>query len=414
MSGPPQTLTARQPTQRGGVQTAVASRSPLAPETQLDPGKTATPVLIARARNTLVILTLFFAVLSGMIMISASGESADAAAAVAQSARLRGIAISLSQAEQIVSDQVLAGTADTGELDKVTDQAVADLVAASAASPDQANDLAGIAVVVTNYRSVAGSVLRQNDPITSDVTVAGSGLASSRNQLNELADRSDANAVELRNSGPSAFAAVVGWLVVAAAIVAMITTARRTHRVINVGLLLGAVLMSFSSILMGINATAASAETSGALARGRLLALSEMAVRQTKAYESLLFLDRYTSIESDYRDASFEAESYLLDLDDPDTFALWKEFKTQHSSVTPGTEAAKELGTSATGTSKTIQQITDRLSAERSDTFAQATEASKADSGAPIRALVATLFSLGAAGAFVVGARRVRREYQAG
>ncbi len=222
-----------------------------------------TPRLLAQLRVAVVVTSLLFAVLCLVGTALPYGALTGARADIEQGQRLRTAQADLAKAEAFAAEAADPKLpTDAAAFGKQSDQLTAQVVTAAAATPTDAAALGSIASQIGAFRAAVAVGLAQKT--TSDSTKAQSAVSAATSAVEATAGTSLTTLTTAAdNRLPTRFSTTVVPLVVAAAIVALLTAlaaatllALRTRRVINVGIT-GAVVALLIALSLAFAASAA-------------------------------------------------------------------------------------------------------------------------------------------------------------
>ncbi len=319
--------------------------------------KTPTPRLIRGLRNALVIVLLLFSGLTVVATVAPEMALGSSAADITLGQQLRGARATLAEADRKASVAFLAPAtaASNGEwtdYQSTIDQVSAMLLRAAADHPGDASGLATVQTQISDYRrsvdaawtlAVTGSAAGP-----SQFVAAGTKLDAPLQALATLALQSDARV----DTGPSwqigPWAVAAGWIAVASLVLSAILVGRRTHRVINIGITAGLLLVlgaaALASQANGVVAQSVKDVTTTSLASARINLDSRTTAEQAKAAEdrTLLQTSRGDTEWTQLNDSLTKQLTTLTDVGEQ-TYQtmLWNAYTTAHASVSPTAATAK-------------------------------------------------------------------------
>ena len=325
---------------------------------------TPTPRLIRGLRNALVIVLLLFAGLT--LFATAAPEMAlgSSAADISLGQQLRGARATLAEADRKASVAFLApATASANgewtDYQSTIDQVSGMLLKAAADHPDDADELATVQTQISDYRrsvdaawTLAGTGSAAGP---SQFVSAGTKLDAPLQTLATLAQESDSRV----GTGPSwhigPWAVAAGWIAVASLVLSSFLVARRTHRVLNIGLSAGLLLVLGAAALAAqANAVvqdSMNAVTTTSLASARINVDTQTTAEQTKAAEDRTLLQPALGTAS-WTTLNTSMTAMLASLPDVGEKSyqpsLWTAYTTARASVTPTAENAKTQGRTTT------------------------------------------------------------------
>jgi hypothetical protein len=362
------------PTQSPAAQQAVA---PPPASTTVVPVRTAptaptlvhptpTPRLLRGLRNALVVVLLVFTGLTLFATLAPEMALGSSAADIALGQQLRGARASLAEADRKASVAFLAPAtaASNGEwtdYQSTIDQVSGMLLKAAADHPDDADQLATVQTQISDYRrsvdaawTLAGTSSGSASG-TSQFVAAGTKLDAPLKTLASLAQESDSRV----GTGPSwsigPWAVGVGWVAVASLVLSAILVARRTHRVLNVGLSAGLILVLGAAALAGqansvVQQSMSDVRTT-TLASARINVDSQTTAEQAKAAEDRTILQP-SSGSAAWTQLNTSLTGMIATLPDAaektNQTSLWTAYTTAHASVTPSADNAKTQGRTTT------------------------------------------------------------------
>lgn len=339
--------------------TALGSSTPPAPIYG-----TATPRLLRMIRNVVIGALLLFAGLTIVGTIAPGVALGSARDEVTFGMELRNARATLAEADRRASVAFLDPKAATasGEwttyestLDKVSSQ----LVLAAAQHPGDAGSLAQVQTQVSDYRRAveAARTVAATDASTAGTQYAAtsSKLAAPLTTLATLAQSSD----DRVGAGPvwsvGIWAVVAAWVALVVLVIASVLIARRTRRVLNVGLVVGVVLvgvaLSLVSTANGMVQQSVSDVRTTSLESARIHADTRALAEQAKAAEDRSLLSAGSG-SNDYAQATTTLESFLNALPDPvvktTQIGLWQSYTTAHQALPSSLAEAKAQARSTT------------------------------------------------------------------
>jgi hypothetical protein len=278
--------------------------------------------------------------------------------------QLRGARATLAEADRKASVAFLAPTtaASNGEwtgYQSTIDQVSGMLLRAAADYPGDADGLATVQTQISDYRRSVDAAW----------TLAGTGSAAGPSQFVAAGEKLDAPLQTLATlaqqsdtrvgTGPSwqigPWAVAAGWVAVASLLLGSLLVARRSHRVINIGLGAGLLLVLAAAGLASQANTVVQQSltdvTTSSLAAARINADTRTTAELAKAAEdrTLLVTSRGNA---DWRQLSTAMTTMLTTIPDASEkrsqTTLWTAYTTAHSSVTVTAENAKAQGRTTT------------------------------------------------------------------
>ena len=359
----PTTTAQQQPTAPPPTSAAVATtRTGRAVSVLVHP--TPTPRLIRGLRSALVVLLLLFSGLTVVATVAPEMALSSSSANISLGQQLRGARATLAEADRKASVAFLApATANSNgewtDYQSTIDQVSAMLLRAAADHPGDATALATVQTQISDYRravdaawtlAVTGSAAGP-----SQFVAAGTKLDTPLQTLAALAVQSDTRV----GTGPSwqigPWAVAAGWIAVACLVLSAILVARRSHRVINIGITAGLLLVlgaaALASQANGVVAQSMQEVTTTSLASARINIDSRTTAEQTKAAEdrTLLQPSRGATEWTQLNDSMTKQLATLTDVTEQShQTMLWNAYTTAHASVSPTSATAKAEGRTTT------------------------------------------------------------------
>jgi hypothetical protein len=325
---------------------------------------TPTPRLLRGLRNALIGVLLLFTGLT--VVATAAPEMAlgTSVADITLGQQLRGARATLAEADRKASVAFLAPAtaASNGEwtdYQSTIDQVSAMLLRAAADHPDDADELATVQTQISDYRRSVDAAW----------TLAGTGSAAGSSQFVDAGTKLDAPLQTLATlaqesdtrvgTGPSwqlgPWAVAAGWIAVASLLLGAVLVARRSHRVINIGLSAGLLLVLTAAALASqanvVVQQSLTDVTTSSLAAARINADTRTTAEQAKAAE-----DR-TLLVTSHGNASWTQLSTAMTkmlATNPDVSeqgvqtTLWTAYTTAYSTVSVTAANAKAQGRTTT------------------------------------------------------------------
>lgn len=321
-------------------------------------------------RAVLIIAGIVFTALALVGTMAPDWSLSDADRDTSQGQRLRAVTALLQRADATAATAVLDPSQGASELvafQSDLDDASAHLIEAAAAYPKDASRFAAVDRSVSSYRR---SVERA---WTSQAATPGRGTkayiqASETLQSTALADiaevqsATDARTIGSLGNRAGDFAVVTGWVAIGLLVVAMVVVARRSHRIVNLGLVLAALLLLGAVSLMGnqnnLVASNVKKVQEVALPQARAAGDARAAAFAARTAEARRILDPAEAASYDTQWAAADAvvSGALKELGTAgvQAEALWTSVRTVHQSVVKAPDAAKAAaiakGTTTTGT----------------------------------------------------------------
>lgn len=325
---------------------------------------TTTPRLLRMIRNVVIAALLLFAGLTIVGTIAPGVALGSARDEVTYGMELRNARATLAEADRRASVAFLdpkaataAGEWNTYEstLDKVSSQ----LVRAAAQHPGDAEALATVQIQVSDYRRAvdAARTVAATDAPTGGTQYAAtsSKLAPPMSTLAILAQSSDARV----GAGPvwsvGIWAVVAAWVALVVLVLASVLMARRTRRVLNLGLVVGVVFVGVAlSLVSTANAMVQQSVTdvrTTSLASARIHADTRALAEQAKAAEDRSLLSAGSG-SNDYAQATATLETSLSALPEVGVktaqTGLWQSYTAAHQALPSSLTEAKVQARSMT------------------------------------------------------------------
>ena len=325
---------------------------------------TPTPRLLRGLRNALIGVLLLFTGLTVVATVAPEMALGTSVADITLGQQLRGARATLAEADRKASVAFLAPAtaASNGEwtdYQSTIDQVSAMLLRAAADHPDDADELATVQTQISDYRrsvdaawTLAGTGSAAGP---SQFAAAGTKLDAPLQTLATLAQESDTRV----GTGPSwqlgPWAVAAGWIAVTSLLLGAVLVARRSHRVINVGISAGLLLVLAAAALASQANTVVQQSltdvTTSSLAAARINADTRTTAEQAKAAEdrTLLVTSRGNA---DWTQLSTAMTTMLATIPDASEqgsqTTLWTAYTTAYSTVSVTAENAKAQGRTTT------------------------------------------------------------------
>jgi hypothetical protein len=323
-----------------------------------------TPRLLRGLRNALIAVLLLFSGLTVVATVAPEMALGTSVADITLGQQLRGARATLAEADRKASVAFLAPAtaASNGEwtdYQSTIDQVSAMLLRAAADHPDDADELATVQTQISDYRrsvdaawTLAGTGSAAGP---SQFAAAGTKLDAPLQTLAGLAQESDTRV----GTGPSwqlgPWAVAAGWIAVTSLLLGAVLVARRSHRVINVGISAGLLLVLAAAALASQANTVVQQSltdvTTSSLTAARINADTRTTAEQAKAAEDRTLLVTLRG-NSGWTQLSTAMTTMLATIPDPAEQSaqttLWTAYTTAHSTVTVTAENAKAQGRTTT------------------------------------------------------------------
>ncbi len=323
-----------------------------------------TPRLLRGLRNALIAVLLLFSGLTVVATVAPEMALGTSVADITLGQQLRGARATLAEADRKASVAFLAPAtaASNGEwtdYQSTIDQVSAMLLRAAADHPDDADELATVQTQISDYRrsvdaawTLAGTGSAAGP---SQFAAAGTKLDAPLQTLATLAQESDTRV----GTGPSwqlgPWAVAAGWIAVTSLLLGAVLVARRSHRVINVGISAGLLLVLAAAALASQANTVVQQSltdvTTSSLAAARINADTRTTAEQAKAAEdrTLLVTSRGNA---DWTQLSTAMTKMLTTIPDASEqgyqTTLWTAYTTAYSTVSVTAANAKAQGRTTT------------------------------------------------------------------
>jgi len=325
---------------------------------------TPTPRLLRGIRNALIAVLLLFSGLTVVATVAPEMALGTSVADITLGQQLRGARATLAEADRKASVAFLAPAtaASNGEwtdYQSTIDQVSAMLLRAAADHPDDADELATVQTQISDYRrsvdaawTLAGTGSAAGP---SQFAAAGTKLDAPLQTLATLAQESDTRV----GTGPSwqlgPWAVAAGWIAVTSLLLGAVLVARRSHRVINVGISAGLLLVLAAAALASQANTVVQQSltdvTTSSLAAARIHADTRTTSELAKAAE-----DRTLMVTSrgnaGWTQLSTAMTTMLATIPDPAEQSaqttLWTVYTTVYSTVSVTAQNAKAQGRTTT------------------------------------------------------------------
>jgi len=325
---------------------------------------TPTPRVIRMLRNAVVVFLLLFTVLTVAATVAPEMALGSSAADISLGQQLRSARGTLAEADRKASVAFLApATAGLNgewtDYQSTIDQVSGMLLKAAADHPADASRLTTVQTEISDYRrsvDAAWALASTGSAAgASQFVAAGTSLDAPMKGLLALAQESDARV----GTGPSwqigPWAVAAGWVAVATLVLSSILVARRTHRVLNVGLSAGLILVlaaaALASAANGVVQKSLTDVTTTSLASARTNMDTRITAELAKAAEDRTLLQPSLG-DATWTSLSTSLTRSLATLPDASEqklqTGLWTAYTTAKSSVTPTSPTAKIQGRTTT------------------------------------------------------------------
>jgi hypothetical protein len=387
---------------------------------------TSTPRLLRAIRNVVIGALLLFAGLTIVGTIAPGVALGSARDEVTFGMDLRNARATLAEADRRASVAFLDPKAATASGEWTTYESTLDtvssqLVLAAAQHPGDAGSLAQVQTQVSDYRRAveAARTVAATDASTAGTqyAAASSKLAAPLATLAALAQGSD----DRVGAGPvwsvGIWAVAAAWVALVVLVIASVLIARRTRRVLNIGLVVGVVLvgiaLSLVSTANGMVQQSVNDVRTTSLASARIHAETRALAEQAKAAEDRSLLSAGSG-SSDFSRATTTLETSLNALpDDGEKTAqtgLWQAYATAHQAL-PSTLAEAKVQARSTTLTALTAFVDKAQGLAAADTTTATAALSTAQQGQLPIGIVASLLCLIAIGAALWGINRRLTEY---
>lgn len=385
---------------------------------------TATPQVLRRARSVAVLGVLIVTVASLLATILPTRSFADASADIAHAAALQNASTQITKAEADAAAAVLAGkngAADLAQFHTTLDSATSVLVLAAAAHPGDASQIATVTTDLSTYGRAVQDAFQsaqagQADAAATQLINATSPLESGAiGGLNALLVDTQ-NRIQQSTQPPSVWYVVVGWLGVALVIVAMVMVARRTRRVVNLGLAVTAALLAVIATALGSVTTQQSQYAAMARANltdsrlgGELRALTYSA--HAAETRSLISSDVSTAQLAAWTTIADQGTPLVGEIGSDAITTQWTAYTQAHASLVAAADSAGKLSVLTTQSVPAVAALDTSLT-QLIDGSAQNARASLSTSGMVTLAAASGLGAMAAIAFAFAGIRRRLAEYR--
>lgn len=399
---------------------------------------TPTPTVLRRLRALAVVLTLVFAVVMGAVVLATQSTMAQGAATTDQYARVQDARANLLSAQALAASDVLQGSpAQLARFRAKVERAQQLITDAAVAQPADRPELDRAATAVVRYAEsvqAARGAAKQGLPVTAPL------LAQAQTVLDKQAVPALDAVVTASHARLDAHRTVLSpWIVwgagavtIAVLLLACVLVARRTHRVLNLGLVLAILLTGAATYV------AASALTGGDQLLGRLQQQDQAAIveisdaraeaARAKTHETLALIARQPASGTDetaWRTGAAKVAAHLAKARSSAGVsaptAEWQAYTEAHQDIRAKADAGDPAGATALAVGTAAESSNPAYVAfdTAAATTAEASRARAADeqlalSRSLLRILpLALLLSLAALAAAASGLGARLREYRA-
>lgn len=344
-----------------GTALANSSSQPIA---QAPIHKTPTPRLIRGLRNALIVILLFFCGMTIVATVAPEVGLGSASADISLGQKLRGARATLAEADRKASVAFLApsiasANGEWTDYQATIDQVSTMLLLAAADRPGDTARLSTVQIQISEYRrSVdAAWTLAGTGSATGNAQYveAGSKLSQPLATLATLSQESDSRIGKGTAFAFGQWAVVAGGIALASLLLSSFLVARRTHRVINIGLTAGLLLVlaavALASTANNVVQQSLSDASTTSLVGARINADTRTTAELAKAAEDRMLL-KPTLGESDWTQLNTSVVTQLETLTDVAEQDLqktsWTKYTDAHAVLTAATTTAKDQGRTKT------------------------------------------------------------------
>lgn len=313
---------------------------------------TSTPRLLRGIRNVVIGVLLLFAGLTIVGTIAPGVALGTARDEVTYGMQLRNARATLAEADRRASVAFLnptaaAGTGEWATYDSTLDAVSSQVVLAAAQHPGDAAALATVQTQINDYRRAveAARAVALTNASSAATTYAATStkLTPPLATLATLGQASDARVEAGAVWSVGIWAVVAAWVALVVLVLASVLIARRTRRVLNIGLVVGVVLVGIAlALVSSANGAVQKSVTevrTTSLTSARIHADTRTLAEQAKAAEGRTLLASGSG-SNDYSQARSTLETFLNALPDSDPktkqIASWQSYTTAHQAL-PGT-----------------------------------------------------------------------------
>lgn len=325
---------------------------------------TSTPALLRGIRSVVISVLLLFAGLTIVGTIAPDVALGSARDEVGYGMELRNTRATLAEADRRASVAFLdpAAAAAAGEwtaYESTLDSVSQMLVLSASQHPVDATALALVQLQINDYRR---AVETAHTTATTDAAAGGtryaatsSKLVSPMDTLSALAQASDSRVGSGLAWAVGTWAVIAAWVALGVLLVSSVLIARRTRRVLNLGLVIGIVLVGLALTMVStangmVRQSLADVRTTS-LAAARIHADTRTLAEQAKAAEARTLLVAGSGT-ADWNQSSATLAATLGSLPDPTAKATqttqWQVFLTAHGALPTSSSEAKAQARSTT------------------------------------------------------------------
>ena len=327
------------------AQQAIAPQTAAVAIVPAGPQPSQTPRRLRLLSIGVLVVGLLFAIVGGACFALQARALSRAEANAGQLVRVQRIQTDLLSADATATNAFLVGGLEPAEQRAQYDKLIAeasDLIAAAAeAQPADANALSALNEEVVTYAStieLARANNRQGFPVGAQyLRTASAGLRSDALPiLDTLVAVNAERAADEMDARPGWWFEAIGLVLLAGFVLAMIFVARTFRRTINVGLLIGGVIMLVvlvgGAIAMGQTGGALSTLKSDSLAPLTAAAQARIRGNDAKANESLTLISRGSggAFEQSWKDSATKVDAALQVVDESLLTQRWNAYTDVH------------------------------------------------------------------------------------
>jgi hypothetical protein len=376
MSQPPPTsgaVSTATPPSPAAVHTAPPSAAPAVPAASTPPARQrrrSTPQRLRLLSSGVILASLIFGVVGALIFSYVAFSLNRAEANTAQLIRVQKIQTDLLTADATASNAFLVGglapPAQQATYEQAIDEASALIAEAARAQPADGAALSALNDQVVSY---AGTVEQARANNRQGLPVGAQYLRIASAELRTVAlpiltNLVEANTTRANNamdvSAPAVVFAILGVLLLAGLVLALVWLARTFKRWVNTGLVVAAavVLATLVGGTIGLASTSGGVSDlqSGSFTRLTLVSLARVEANNAKSNESLTLIARGSgaAFEQAWQSSAGEVQTNLDRAENPDLIALWQEYAKVHMSIRELDDSGKwdQAVSRATGSGK--------------------------------------------------------------
>ena len=369
-SGAVSTATPPSPTAVGTAPPSSAAAVPAAPAAPARQRRRSTPQRLRLLSSGVIVASLMFGVLGALIFSYVAFSLKRAEANTAQLIRVQKIQTDLLTADATASNAFLVGglapPAQQATYEQAIDEASALIAEAARAQSADGAALSALNDEVVNY---AGTVEQARANNRQGLPVGAQYLRIASAELRTVAlpivkNLVEANTTRANNamgvSAPAVIFAILGVLLLAALVLALVWLARTFKRWVNTGLVAAAavVLVTLVGGTIGLATTngGVSELQSGSFTQLTLVSHARVEANNAKSNESLTLIARGSgaAFEQAWQSSAGQVQANLDRAEKPDLSELWQEYAKVHMSIRELDDSGKwdQAVSRATGSGK--------------------------------------------------------------